>query len=90
MITIFVNIRCNNAGETTCLLITLCVKFISKLLMFHLLKGSMGSREKYFFVIKGKKLFLLSILSFPAPRPIKIEGSCFVLLYYFSHSDHFN
>lgn len=62
MVTVFVNIERNNAGEPSCLRITLWVKFSGKFLTLHSLKAGRRSREKYLFVIK--KLFLLSVLSF--------------------------
>lgn len=69
----FVNIECKSADEPSCLVITLCVKYGSKFLTFHLLKGGKRCRKKYIFVIKSKKLFILSVLSFLTPSQIKIE-----------------
>lgn len=79
----FVNIECNSADEPSCLVITLCVKYSRKFLTFRLLKGGKRCRKKYLFVIKNKKLFILSILSFPTPSLIKIELVSFGLLFFF-------
>lgn len=64
MVTMFVNIECNNVGELSCPVITLYVKFSKQIfLIFHLLKGGMRRRKKYIFITKSSYFFCLILLN---------------------------